>query len=251
VVCQSRLGNTLWFLGLPLTAVQARDTALALAAEIGHPYSQAVAHVFSALLSLEMGDLEGVRAGAAFLTGKDAERVGRPTQVSSEAIAGYVDVVDGRSKTGLPRIEWALEETRDTGHAPGIYASNLRFLLAACEAIGDARAGLIAADRALASEPSVRLWEAETRRLRAEFLAALGADWPGVETELARALEVAHRQGARALELRVMASRLRLRQTRGESQTIPAAREALRALLEEMPETRGTRDYRAAESLLR
>jgi DNA-binding SARP family transcriptional activator len=250
VVCQSRLGNTLWFLGLPLTAVQTRDTALALAAEIGHPYSQAVAHVFSALLSLELGDLEGVRAGAAFLTGKDAERVGRPTQVSSEAIAGYVDVVDGRTRTGLARIEWALEETRDTGHAPGIYASNLRCLLAACEVMGDARAGLIAADRALTSEPSVRLWEAETRRLRGEFLAALNAAPADVEAELARALVVARRQGARSLELRTVASILRLRQQRGDKAGIRAARDALQAILEQMPEARETSDYHAAASLL-
>ena len=39
VICLSRLGNTLWFLGRPDAAVRARDAALALADEIGHPFS--------------------------------------------------------------------------------------------------------------------------------------------------------------------------------------------------------------------
>ena len=37
VVCLSRLGNTLWFLGYPETATRARDAALALADELGIP----------------------------------------------------------------------------------------------------------------------------------------------------------------------------------------------------------------------
>ena len=48
-----------------------------------------------------------------------------------------------------------------------------------------------------------QLWEAEIRRLRATFLAALGAPDAEVETELQRALTVARRQRARAFEARV------------------------------------------------
>ena len=55
----------------------------------------------------------------------------------------------------------------------------------------------------------VTLWEAEARRLRAEFLVALGAPQDEIEAELERALQTARRQGARALELRAATSLLR------------------------------------------
>jgi hypothetical protein len=47
------------------------------------------------------------------------------------------------------------------------------------------------------------LWEAEIRRLRATFLAALGARGAEVTAELRCALAVARRQGARAFEQRI------------------------------------------------
>jgi len=46
------------------------------------------------------------------------------------------------------------------------------------------------------------LWEAEIRRLRATFLAALGAADEEAAAELRRALAVARRQRARAFEER-------------------------------------------------
>jgi len=47
------------------------------------------------------------------------------------------------------------------------------------------------------------LWEAEIRRLRATFLAALGAPSGEVGAELERALAVARRQRARAFAERI------------------------------------------------
>jgi len=47
------------------------------------------------------------------------------------------------------------------------------------------------------------LWEAEIRRLRASFLARLGARADEIEAELERALTVAQRQEARVFEQRI------------------------------------------------
>jgi hypothetical protein len=58
-------------------------------------------------------------------------------------------------------------------------------------------AGLALADEALAMGRGAELWEAEIRRLRATFLSS------GAEAELARALVVAERQGARTLAARI------------------------------------------------
>jgi hypothetical protein len=62
---------------------------------------------------------------------------------------------------------------------------------------------LALADEALGMGRGAQVWEAEIRRLRATFLAALGAPAGEVEAELWRALAVARRQRARAFEVRV------------------------------------------------
>jgi len=223
VICLSRLGNTLWFGGYPEAAVRTRDAALALADEIGHPFSRAVALVFAALLALEMHDAGGVRVYAAMLTAEQAQHGARPNQVAIEHFDGYVDVLDGRAAVGIKRIQRTLDDSRQVDHAPGLRARSVRVLLEACAACGDARTGLAAADRALAWGGADRLWEAETRRLRAEFLAVLGGPASEVEAEFGRALQVARRQEAKMFELRTAASLLRHRMERGDG---PRASEA-------------------------
>ncbi len=94
--------------------------------------------------------------------------------------------------------------------APGMNGLLMRILLEACASAEAARAGLAAADEALEMGGGAQLWEAEIRRLRAEFLSALGAGRDQVEAELTRAIEVARRQGSRAFERRAVGSRERL-----------------------------------------
>jgi adenylate cyclase len=149
---------------------------------------------------------------------------------------------------GITRIQQALAETRGTDHAPGHRATWMRVLLEACAEAGDSRAGLVAAEAAI--ELNVTLWEAEARRLRAEFLAALDAPQDEIEAELERALQTARRQGARALELRAATSLLRLRQRCGDGLATRVARDALQTILDELPEGRDTQDVREATSLL-
>jgi hypothetical protein len=247
-ICLSRLGNTLWFLGYPEAAARARDAALALADGIAHPFTRATVLVFASLLALDMRDPERVREYAAALIAGIGERAGLPARVHAEALAGYSDVVDGRTTVGIARIKHALAETRGADHAPGHRASWLRVLLEACAVAGDARAGLAAAESAIGL--GVTLWEAEARRLRAEFLAALAAPQDELEAELERALQTARRQGARALELRAATSLLRLRQRRGDGPATRAARDALQTILDELPEGRDTQDIREAQALL-
>jgi DNA-binding SARP family transcriptional activator len=248
VVCLSRLGNTLWFLGHAETAAEARDAALALADEIAHPYSKEVALVFAAHLALDMRDEAGVRDSAAQLTAALGDRSWRPTLVSGATLAGFVEVLDGRTAEGIARIQQVLAETRGAEHAPGMQAGGVRVLLEACAVTENARAGLATSNRALAMKAS--LWEAEARRQRAEFLAALGAPREEVEAEFARALDTARRQRARSFELRTAASIVRLRQQCGDRPALDEARAALQTILADMPEGHDTRDVREATSLL-
>ena len=90
-----------------------------------------------------------------------------------------------------------------------------RVLIEACALAGDARQGLAVADRALELGMGALLWEAEFRRLRGDFLDALGA--PGAEAELERAVAVAERQDAQALAVRARRSLDRFRAERSRN----------------------------------
>jgi DNA-binding SARP family transcriptional activator len=249
VICLSRLGNTLWFLGYPEAAARTRDAALALADELGHRYSRVNALWFSALLALEMRDREHLRENlAALWAGRLADEA-KQSQAASEAAADYLDVLDGRKEIGIARIERALAEVELSQHAPGERATVIRVLLEAYATTGDVQAGLAAADRGLAMG-GTPLWEAEVRRLRAEFLAALGASSQDVEVELGRALEVARRQGAKMFELRTLVSLLRHQIEHGDNRGASETRDRLAALVEALPEGRDTPEGREATALL-
>ena len=151
VICLSRLGNTLWFLGHPEAATRARDAALALAEEIGHPYTRATALVFAALLSLEMRDRGRLRAYAALLTAehggaRDKTDAGR--RRGPRAATSTCSTAGRRPASPASSARWTI--SREAEHAPGMRAQFVRVLLEACAAAGDARTGLAAADRALA-----------------------------------------------------------------------------------------------------
>lgn len=78
----------------------------------------------------------------------------------------------------------------------------LRLFAEACTVAGDVTRGILVTSLGLETVGSALVWEAETRRLRAQFLASAGAPRGDVEAELGRALAVARGQGARMLELR-------------------------------------------------
>jgi len=249
VVCLSRLGNTLWFLGQTDAALLARDAAVALAGEIGHPHSTYVALVFAAMLALEFHDLERFRAFAARAAEVGSEQAAHH-QISIEGFSGYLDVLDGRAPAGIARIQRALDEARGILPLPGIDANLVRLLLAACEAAGDAQAGLAAAERALSMTGAARVWEAEAHRVRAESLAALGGAASAVEAEYDGALQAARCQGAPALALRAALSLVRYRAQRGDGPGTREAHQRLAAILAEFPAGQDTPELRAASAVL-
>jgi DNA-binding SARP family transcriptional activator len=249
VLCQSRLGNTLGFLGHLDAAARARAAALDRATESGNAHSHEAALVFGAMLALELRDPPALRGYTAALTTRPGD-LARPMRVVADALAGYVEVLDGRGAAGIARIREALEDPSEAQHAPGLHAMVARVLLEAGVATGDAGTALAAADRLLGRDDRVRTWESEGRRRRGELLAALGAPDGDAEAELRRALEVARHQGARLLELRAAASLLRRRLDAGDDRSLRQARELLEAVVDAVPEGRDAPDLREALALL-
>jgi DNA-binding SARP family transcriptional activator len=250
VICLNRLACTLWFLGYPDAAVRARDRSLALAEETGHPQTHSLALVFASLLSLEAHEPERLPAFVARFVAYGGGYDRWHIRTHGAVLAGYVDVLAGDAAAGIARIRHAIDDAPAVAPAPGHAAFHQRVLLAACEAAGDTGTGLAAAERLIAMGDAAGLWEAEARRMRAEFLAALGASEQEVEAELDRALRVARRQGARSLELRAATSLLGHRLRRGDGRRVRAARDPLTALLAGFGEGHDTRDLHRAAALL-
>jgi tetratricopeptide (TPR) repeat protein len=230
VICMSRLGNTLWMMGEAGAARRAREAALALARDIGHAPTRAVALVFAGFLAIETdsrGELEAV-VGALETPSEDhaAPQIRRAAQIMRD----YLEVTGGDREPGLARLAGVMDDPRAAGHAPGMRAAQARVLLAASEVAGDAHMGLKAAELALRSVGAARLWEAEAHRVRAECLAALDAPTGEVEASFEAALAVARDQAARMFELKAASGLMRYRTRRGDADGAAAARSVVSGL---------------------
>jgi DNA-binding SARP family transcriptional activator len=207
LVVRTRLAHVLWLLGHEEDADRQRDLALTAAEATDHPYSRTVAFAFAAILAMDRGDAERFRGhtrALALYAGDDA-----PGQVRlpMELFAARLDVLEGRTAAGLERLRDIRESlVHREAPAPGLPAVATRVLVEAYAQASEAERGLALADEALGMGRGAELWAAEFRRLRATFLAALGASDDEVATELAHALSVARHQRARAFENRIRAT---------------------------------------------
>jgi DNA-binding SARP family transcriptional activator len=210
VVCLSRLGNTRWFLGDPGGARQASDAALARAGEVGHSYTALVAHVFAALLAVDLDDHDRLARVVEQAEALAAARLpSRPFEIKFAALQGLVQVLGGQEAEGVARIRQAIQDCGPRNPVPSFRAALARVLLAAVAVVGDPAAGLAATDEAL-TLGGTRLWEPEAFRLRAEFRRELGHPPALVDADLARAAEVAAEQGALGHQRRITSTRARI-----------------------------------------
>jgi hypothetical protein len=204
LIVRLRLAHTLWLLGHPSEADRQCDLALGAAEESTHLYSRAVASAWAAILAMDRGDALALRRHAQAL-GRYADG-DAPAQIwwAAQAFTGHIDVLEGRTAAGLARVREVREQVMGgRAPAPGVPGVATRLLLEGYAVAGEPQAGLVLAGEALDMGRGAQLWEAEIRRLRATFLAALGAPAGDVTAELGRALAVARRQQARALDQRI------------------------------------------------
>jgi tetratricopeptide (TPR) repeat protein len=198
-----RLAHVLWLLGHEDDADSQRDRALAVASESKHAYSRAATFVWAGMLAMDRGAVAELRRHVHALGPYIVDDAPDQVRLAMELLGGHLDLLEGRTAGGLARVREVREQVvSGKAPAPGLPGIATRLLLEGYAMAGEPGLGLALSDEALRMGRGTELWEAEIRRLRATFLAGVGARSDEVEAELRLSLTVARRQGARVLEER-------------------------------------------------
>ena len=249
VACHAYAAQTLWLLGYPEQALARLHEALALAHELSHPYSLAYAQCWATYVYQFRRDVPAVHEHAeAAVTLSTAQ--GFPQYVAmGTSLRGWALAMQGQGETGMAQVRQGIVALRTTGAA--LHVPYLCTVLADVSAhLGHTADGLqaLAEAHTLVEQQEQRMWEAEVCRLRGVLLLRQ-TETPPAEAEpwLQRALDVARRQEAKALELRAAMSLARLWQQQGK----PAeARELLAPIYDWFTEGFDTADLQEAMALL-
>jgi predicted ATPase len=206
----------LWCLGYPDEALRESHEALALARELGHPFSLADVLCYAGCMFNEMRrDAQALKDHAEELMRLANEKVpgwsGPGTCFWGEALA-----LLGQVQEGMAQMREGIAALQSRGgwcHLPG----RLRALAEAQAKAGHAEEALTTFGEALAfvEDTDEGLWEAELHRLKGELLLTQGDD-AEAEASFQKAIEVARRQQAKSWELRATVSLCRLWQQQGK-----------------------------------
>jgi predicted ATPase len=230
------LVRLLWFLGYPDQALQYSQRALALAREVGHPFSSAVAATFAALVA-QLRREEAAAIGAADTAiSLCAEHGFAFYQSMSMILRGWVLTIGGNPEEGLRQLRQGLTAWQATGAE--LFRPHLLALLAeAYRETCQVEEGLRVIGEAFdaAHKGGMRFYEAELYRLKGELTLqkanqkAKGKSQKSkvktnpqarVEQEaeecFLKAIEIARRQQAKSWELRAATSLARLWQSQGK-----------------------------------
>jgi tetratricopeptide (TPR) repeat protein len=195
------LARVLWTLGYADQARQQSQEALTLAVQGDHIPTLAYAEYFVALVCQSRRDVAATQAHADALLALATEHRLALRAEQGRLLQGWVLTMQGEAVAGVAHLCQALASPE------GGPESNRSYWLAAlAEAYGRAgqpRAGLqvLAEAVTLIATTEMRWWEAEVSRLQGELLLHLPSpNVPQAEAAFLRALEVARRQLAKALE---------------------------------------------------
>ena len=242
-------GWTLWCLGYPAQAMRRCQEALALAQELAHPHSLAVAQHFATFLHHRRREAPAVQAQADALLTLAAEQ-GFPLWVGFGTLwRGWALAVQGRGDKGLAQMHQGMTEVLATGQTLSGSLS-LVLLAEAAGHVGQVEEGLRLLAEALAAFEITGRGDmlAEAYRLQGELLLRQAfPDAAQAEASFQRALAIACCQQAKSWELRATMSLSRLWQQQGKRHK---ARELLAPIYGWFTEGFDTADLREAKSLL-
>ena len=203
-----------WTLGLVDEARERSRESLELAQRLRNPLAVAWAGFFTGALHVFLREPRRALEHVDPLIALSREHgfalfVGLATIVRGAALSE-----DGRHDEAVAELRKGLDVYRTTGQRVShrLYLCWLAQAYAAAGAVEEAAATV---DEAFAMPTDERLFEPELHRLRAELLARQNAEPTRVEASFREAIELAHRQAARSLELRAATSHARWLQSAG------------------------------------
>jgi predicted ATPase len=249
VVCRVNAAQTLWALGYPEQALARLHDALALAHELSHPFSLAFARCYAAIVSQYRRDVPAVHEHAEAAVALATEQGFPLWAAMGTSLRGWALAIQGQGEDGLAQVRQGIAAWQATGAA--LTVPYLYTLLAEVSAhLGYTDDGLqaLAEAHTLMEQQEERWWEAEVSRLRGVLLLRqTGTSQAEAEAWLQRALDVAHRQEAKSLELRAAMSLSRLWQQQGKQ---AEARALLAPVYGWFTEGFDTADLQEAKALL-
>ena len=226
VLSRGFAAHVLWYLGYPDRALKAMHEALALARDVGHPFSLTLALDHTAWLHQYRGESTQTRERAEADIKHSGEQ-GFPFFLAQGAILrGWALTEQGQEAEGIAQMSQGVAAHRATG-AQLIQPYWIALLAWAYGKAGQVDQGMRLLSEALATMHEQHIWGAELHRLKGELLllhargaptnAAVVAGQPTIQAEicLCQALDIARDQHAKSLELRAATSLARLWRDQG------------------------------------
>jgi predicted ATPase/class 3 adenylate cyclase len=216
--CLTYAAVVLWLLGYPERALQRSHQAITMTQELAHPLSLACALDYAATLHQFRREGDAAQACAEAAVALSAEQGFAVYFAHGMVLQGWTRAEQGQTEQGIAQIDSGLEAWRTTGAE----VQRPYYLALLAEAYGKAKQAeealeVVAEALALVAKTGEGWWEAELYRLKGELLLARLADPQGVvETCFRQALDIAHRQEAKSLQLRAAMSLSRLWQRQGK-----------------------------------
>jgi predicted ATPase len=249
VSCLAYAAWTLWHLGYPEQALQRCQEACALAQELSHPLSLAIALAFTGIVHQFRREARAAQEWTEAAMTLSREQ-GLPFwDATATIVGGWALAMQGQRAAGIAQIRQGLVAFRATG-AEVQQPSWLALLAEAYGHDGQAAEGRRAVDEGLTvlDKTGERYYEAELHRLKGELLLQQGnPDELQAEACFRQALGIARCQGAKSWELRSAVSLSRLWQRQGKQ---APARQLLAAAYDWFGEGFATADLQEAKALL-
>jgi class 3 adenylate cyclase/predicted ATPase len=250
VFCRAYMSHCDWHLGYPVRSLKIAEEGLAVAREISHPFSIALALNYLAMLYQFRREADAALKAATESRDICAEYRFDYYGAWANLVRAWAIAESGRLDEGLEDFIAGLEDFRRTSAALRI-PHHLGLLAALHRKAGNAMAGLRLIDEAVAIAGASReSWsDVELHRERGELLLlAAGEEAENqADAEFEAAIEIAAAQGAKLPELRASVARARLQAARGVRQQ---ARAALVPIYSWFNEGLETRDLIEARTLL-
>jgi predicted ATPase len=249
MTCRAYAAMALWVLGLPDQALARSHEALTVAQERSHPYSAAMALGWAAMIRQFRREMHATHERAEATVTLCTEQGFAFYLALGTILRGWALAEKGAGEEGMAQIC----QGSATWRATGTEACRPYFLALLAEAqgkMGRAEEGLSVLTEALILVDKIgeRSWEAELHRLQGELLLKRAVpDAQQAEACFQQALAVAHRQQAKAWELRAATSLSRLWQQQGKKDE---ARELLAPIYSWFTEGFDTADLQEAKALL-